>query len=216
MIEYLYQVRGTERVVKMLKQKKHNPYVNYSGEEYNGHSVRLLQVLYLYKVRNICSAGVAMHTGYAKSTVRSYACKYSNLLDDAITFFEEEIEVAFSTAPFEPNGYCAYIIECLDEHDRIVFLKVGKTKDYGKREPALLDSYKKHGVRKIDAKFFFNVLDDDDALTMENTLRKHYKQMGCEFIRNDRFKDAEFDFEEIMNDPIIKAQYELLGYSIDW
>ena len=107
------------------------------------------------------------------------------------------------------------MVECYDKALNLVWLKVGKTKNWPQRIKGLYREYRNDEVNFIKPRFFFPVDEEDDALTMENTLRKFYKNKDASiFIRNDRFRGITFDKDELLASPLINQQYKLLGYAM--
>ena len=70
--------------------------------------------------------------------------------------------------------------------------------------------YKDTDISQIEVMHVFECETEDDALTMENVLRKFYKaKANSIFVPNDRFENIEFNKEEIENNSIIQSQYNL-------
>lgn len=206
---------------------KYNPFDNSISDM----KVKHAQVIYLRKVLKIASAKIAEITGYAISTIRNYITKFSSLLDWAKEIFnelkeivEEKIEkvvekkdlhCADIVADCEINCPlpCAYIVEMFDAEGAQLWLKIGKAKDILARTRQHFKS-KTAGysaVATIIIRRCFYCNNEDDALTMENALRKHYKEKeDCGFIRNDRFSGCFYDKNDIDNDSRITMQYNLL------
>lgn len=207
----------------------HDPTQSYKLEKFEGEYIPHLQVIFLAEIEQVSIDTIAKITKYAISTIKTYCRKFANTIEKAKRFFckvnileKERAErkrkreiIASATDAKAPEGYCAYIIECYSAKLNLVWLKVGKTKNWNQRVKALYRAYKNDGVRLIKPRFFFSVNEEDDALTMENTLRKFYKNNPAStFIKNDRFKGISFDKDELLASSLIKQQYQLLGYSL--
>lgn len=66
----------------------------------------MFQAIYLY--RTMTASEVAAITGYAKSTVRNYASKYSYRLPEAIAFFEDSPEEVIPPTVYTPPAESHY------------------------------------------------------------------------------------------------------------
>lgn len=225
MIEYLYQVRGTERVVKM------GNYVNDPYAKYNDVETRRMQVVFLRRVLKESYDVIVAVTGYAKSTAQSYQNKFSDLVEKAKAFFGnvvkevkqvvKEVKAKAKRTKKEYDHGFAYVIDFFYDNGKKAFLKIGKTclESVEKRANQYVTHYnKKHDDAPISAykvRYFFKTNNEDDALTMENALRKHYKeQENSGYLPQDRFLNGWFDLDELLNDEKVTAQYSLLGYSV--
>ena len=91
-------------------------------------------------------------------------------------------------------------------------LKVGKTSQpLQNRVYQHLNKDYKGIAYKAVIKNYFECDNDDDALTMENMLRKYYKQQNNEkdFLPLDRFTEQRYN-PQVMQDKKVNLQYELL------
>lgn len=205
---------------------KYNPL-----EEQNNMEVKHAQVVYLAEVMNKPIGFIARITGYAESTVKNYIRKYKNLLDWAKKIFVKvkekvsnvkneicygllelqgriEWEVAPTTKP------SAYLIEYFNEKNEFIWLKVGMTKRPLRErvsEHLSNSGYKKAGCYKAVVKNYFECDNEDDAKTMENALRRYYRNQNnsADYLPLDRFTKQRYS-EEVMNDKKINLMYELL------
>ena len=65
-------------------------------ERYDDVQIKRMQVVYLNKGLKITKKKVAEITGYAVSTVQTYARKFINLLDKAKEYFEDFMTILIS------------------------------------------------------------------------------------------------------------------------
>jgi hypothetical protein len=191
-------------------------------EKQNNIDVKHAQVIYLDKVMNKPIDEIAEITDYAESTIKRYIKKFAHLLSWAKEIFTKtkqklmgisyeflgriEWEVEKTYKP------CAYIIEYFDEKDNFLWLKVGKTSQpLQNRVYQHLNKDYKGIAYKAVIKNYFECNNDDDALTMENMLRKYYKQQNNEkdFLPLDRFTEQRYNLQ-VMQDKKVNLQYELL------
>lgn len=196
----------------------------------NETEIKHLQVAYLYHVANEARRWIADITGYAVSTLSSMRSKALAWVDKAKALFERGIEIVEQTfttprtgksiSYYDDGKYqcqrtdkpCAYVISMLDEWGVQRWLKVGKAENAEKRfRNELKDKKTYPGIKSIVVNALFPCENEDDALTMENTLRKYYKKLngGLDYVRNDRFTQAVFSPEQ-MEDDNIQGQYDFL------
>lgn len=185
---------------------------------------RRMQVVYMYHELNFTPKQIAQYVALAVSTIRSYAFKFANLLEKARQYFGEKTKEliniarektkAGKTITFDcPHkiGTCAYIIEYFNSQKEFIFLKVGETNNIERRVKEHLKAYSADfDATYAVVKQLFYTAEDDDALTMENTLRKHYKKKeNGGFLPRDRFLFLRYNKEDIEQDKLISAQYKL-------
>lgn len=214
-------------MTKGIKMEKYN-----AMERQENTDVRRAQVVYLKHHLNLNNNMIAKITGYAINTVRNYASKFIDLLEWGLKHFVkgaikvvEEVKENIQQTKKEDRIIkdckvgkepCAYILEMFDENNRFVWLKVGKANDVVKRCKEHL-SYYKDIVYTIKIKHYFPCADEDDAQTMENELRKYYKNFSdCGFIRNDRFSNIRYHKEELLTDKRIEKTLKFLNLGIDF
>lgn len=191
-----------------------------------------LQVAYLYHVAGEARRWIADITGYAVTTLSSMRTKALSWVEKAKEVFEKGIEIVEQKIVmprtnrdieyYEDENYqcrktnkpCAYVITMLDEAKNKLWLKIGKAENADKRFRNELKDQKTYpGLKHIIVNALFPCENEDDALTMENTLRKYYKKLNnsLDYVRNDRFTQAVFTPEQIQDESII-AMYDFLGY----
>lgn len=196
----------------------------------NPTEIKHLQVAYLYHVVGEARRWIADITGYAVSTLSSMRTKALNWVDKAKELFEKGIEIVEQKVVmprtkrqieyYEDENYqcqrtnkpCAYIITMLGKANEYLNLKIGKANDAEKRFVQELKNQKTYpGLDKIVVNALFPCENEDDALTMENALRKFYKNLhnGIDYVRNDRFTQAVFSPEHL-KDRKIQGQYDFL------
>jgi predicted GIY-YIG superfamily endonuclease len=167
---------------------------------------------------------IIKYVDLTKSTISNYAYKFADLLERAKQYFGEKVQdfvqkVKAKTTAQTPITYeceykvgnCAYIIEYFNSKKEFIFLKVGMTNNITRRIKEHLKAY----TEEFDSMYavvkrLYYTKEDDDALTMENTLRKHYKhQENNGFLPRDRFLYCRYDKEDIESDNLITTQYNL-------
>lgn len=209
-------------------------------EEQTETEVRRAQVIYLHNVLGWTCTQIQKVVKLAKSTITSYYSKYKNLLEKAKQWFGEvtttmvtkaiELEEKIVDIPrkirtnaniiFECDnvkGNVAYIIEHYNSNNNLLWLKVGKTNDTTRRFREHLRDYQKKGIdvtKAVIKKLYPCGIEEEsgnDALTMENILRKHYMQKyPNNYVKQDRFLNIPYNEEEIQKDKKIAMQYALI------
>lgn len=197
----------------------HSPYDKYDGRiTHQKVRIRTLQITYLHCIRKKEADEIFSLTHIDIDKIyKAIESITEETVEKAVDFFEKDWpRRVVNAAPNKPTGYCAYVVEFFNSKKERVFLKVGMTKDWEKRGSDLLGSYPDFDIQKIVSRFFINADNEDDALTMENTLRKYYKELdGSNFLPKDRFIKAKFNERWLKNNPMIRGQYEFLGYSFE-
>lgn len=173
-----------------------------------------LQIIYLREVDKWTPTQIAKIVDYTLATIRSYFYKFRNLLKEAKAFFKD---VAANTLK-KAEETSAYVIEFYYPNNKRAFLKIGMTT---RKVEVRAKEYLKQWNSKHEQQLAYYSIryvipcgrSDDDAQTMENALRKHYKQSDpAGYTPRDRFKNAIFSKTELLADAFIAQQYELLGY----
>ena len=193
----------------------------------NFTELRHSQVAYLYHVKGYPRRVVSEITGYAVSTLSGMWKKVLHLVDKARRIFEIGVEKVQEACQYIERKFhkeieyecadtvkpCAYVVEHYDEYGNFLWLKTGKAKNaFVRFKQHFTDkAYKDESLGKIIVKALFPCENEDDALTMENALRKFYKNRnnGADFLPQDRFTRQHFESSH-MADPKIQAQYALL------
>lgn len=175
-------------------------------ENYESADTKHKQVLYLYHVMNLAKENIAVITGYAVSTVSRYISKYSHLLEEAKNLFEKGIEKTrevvrkITNAPLPAiSAECeipadgvetAYVVEFYDKNQNFTYTKIGysartaqRMNDHAKRS--------KYGTAFVKVLRCYTFDDKEQAMTMENAMRKHFKAKNnsADYVRNDRFSE---------------------------
>lgn len=157
---------------------------------------RRAQVVFLYEECNYRYQQIATVTRYAVSTVRNYVYNFFNLLDKARQWFAKRVRQHLPTYKSRIDsdiemrkGNCAYVIDLLDKFGDLVYTKIGKTDNIERRTIDHLKNpkYQHDGVFSARIRELYYAENEDDALTIENELRKGYKTQCKNFIRRDRF-----------------------------
>lgn len=201
-----------------------NVFKDYSGQP----EIRNLQIIYLREVLGYTPTQIAKYvTDIAVSTIKRYIYKFKDLLEEAKQYFGEGIKKVVDKIKEKCNvtdlvtyncdhkkGDCAYIIEYFNSQHDFVFLKVGMTNDIQRRINEHLRDYTKKGWDTTYAvvKKLFYAEDEEDALTLENLLRKHYKKIENNgFIKRDRFEFVRYDRDELEQDQDIMQKIQMFA-----
>lgn len=156
------------------------------------------QVVYLREALNKTYDQIAAITRYAVSTVKTYVRKFADLLEWAKQCFtdgETHATGLLWNVFNSPGTPCAYVVQFKDTRNNIVMTKIGSAgKGAEQRIPSMWRKYRKD-YPQIDTcivqQLYFTKC-DDDALTVENELRKSYKARYPEsFEPKDRFHTGE-------------------------
>lgn len=186
-------------------------------EKQNDIEVRNAQIVYLANECKMSAKEIAKYVDLAVSTIKSYIYKFANLLEKAKEFFGEQGKKVANRIKEKCNvkdivtfdnctpkvGDCAYIIEYFDSQHNFLFLKVGMTNNIKRRINEHLRDYSKKGIDTTYAvvKELHFAEDEEDALTLENLYRKHYKAIANNgFIKRDRFSLVRYNKEELQKD----------------
>lgn len=196
----------------------------YIYEKQTDKEKRNAQIVYMAKVLGMQPKQIAEYVDLARKTISNYIRTYADLLEKAKEWFTDKIEEikekvtnrkgtkknyrVIENVTFEncivKKAQCAYIIEYFDNNHNFLFLKVGKTKDIRNRIKSHFKEYKKYNATYAVVKELHYAEDDEDALTLENLYRKHYKAIpNCGFIKNDRFKNIRYNAQDLQNDTVL-------------
>lgn len=200
---------------------EYNVFENYD----NNLELRNAQIVYMYNILHMTTEEIAKYVNLALSTIKSYAYKFAHMLDKAKEWFGNKAKKIFDKLREKANvtdivtyecdyrkGDCAYIIEYFDSQKNFTFLKVGMTNDINRRIKEHLRDYTKKDFDTTYAvvKKLYFAEDEEDALTLENLLRKHYKKIPDNgFIKRDRFSKVRFDCAELENDKDLFQKMEM-------
>lgn len=101
-------------------------------------------------------------------------------------------------APFQRKGtHVFYMVEFFDKEMNPVFNKVGTAVDVRSRIKQEMTSYEKFGVAHAKVMRCVPVDDDPMAIALESFFRQKYILRGVgEFVKNDRFTNCPFNYEE--------------------
>lgn len=169
---------------------------------------------------------IAGLVGLTVATIRRYIIKFADLLEKAKQWFGKVITTISTRArekfknPYiiyeceHHKGDCAYIIEYFDDNKNFLFLKVGMTNNIGRRISEHMREYRKdekyQNITYAKVKNLYYAEDEEDALTLENLLRKHYKKIENNgFIRRDRFSNVRYNIENLKNDIDLQNKIQL-------
>ena len=158
--------------------------------------IRNEAIVYASKKLNYKNSKIAEITLLTTGTIRNYVKKFIHLLQKAVKRFET-IVVNWVKKP------TTYIIEFYEDEEmtKLLFLKIGKTKNLNQRLVSLKGGYKKtYGTEKIYAavRKIYQFEDENDALSFENELRKFYQSKEeSVYIKNDRFKNVRYNEKEL-------------------
>lgn len=177
--------------------------------------IQRLQVVYLRLVAHQSYNIISHITLYAVSTCRSYASKYSDLLEESKNYFyfEETIEkqvmsyeppirknndvarnerIIWECESCEKGTPCAYICDIYDINANKLFMKVGFSSQVKRRMNEHIPYYMNNKFPKASTlivKYIFPFGTQEEALTMENFMRAYYRKKNedKDFLKNDRF-----------------------------
>ena len=196
-------------------------------EKQENLEVRNAQIVYLAEECGMGASEISKYVDLAVSTIRTYIKKFANLLEKAKEWFGDKAKQLVSKVKEKCNvtdivtyncehhkGDCAYIIEYFDSQHNFVFLKVGMTNNIDRRVGEHLRYYTNRGWDTTYAvvKELHFAEDEEDALTIENCLRKHYKKIdNCGFIKRDRFEFVRYNKEDLQQDNILQEQLKMFA-----
>ena len=170
-------------------------------------TVRNAQIVYLAKEKGLTATEISNYVTLAVSTIKTYIRKFVGLLEQAKEWFEDKIVKIYNknNVVYEceyKKGDCAYIIEYFNSANKFVFLKIGMTNNIQRRVTECIRKYKEsYDVTYAVVKKLYFAKDEEDALTLENLLRQHYKKIAdCGFIKRDRFSKIRYNNEELERD----------------
>ena len=185
---------------------------------YDDTQTKRAQIIYLKYVRQETNEFISELTGYAVSTVRNYANKFFELLENAKELFkgsrktqmqkikvdnhfiiseDKEIVVECDTKNFYGDSEKFYLIRAFDKNGNRLFSKVGTTtRGILERMKEHLKSYKELGVVKIIIDRVWNC-GNTPAEGFESFFRAIYiSKFAKHFKKNDRFFDIDFNLNE--------------------
>lgn len=196
-------------------------------EKQENLEVRNAQIVYLAEECGMEANEISKYVDLAVSTIRTYIRKFANLLEKAKEWFGDKAKQLAQKIKEKCNvtdivtyncehhkGDCAYIIEYFDSQHNFVFLKVGMTNNINRRVGEHLRYYTNRGWDTTYAvvKELHFAEDEEDALTIENCLRKHYKKIdNCGFIKRDRFEFVRYDKKDLQQDNILQEQLKMFA-----
>ena len=171
-------------------------------ERYDDVQIKRMQVVYLNKGLKITKKKVAEITGYAVSTVQTYARKFINLLDKAKEYFEKPIQLVIKTLcdylGKDKSEKC-YLFKFYDNSDKLLFSKVGTTtRTIKTRLKEEIKTYRKNGF-DIGMAEICKVIDCGDvpAEGAESFCRAAFIiQFPHTFKKNDRFMNVDIPTAE--------------------
>ena len=159
-------------------------------DHYEDTDTKRLQVIYLSEVKKLPPKKISEYVDYAISTIRNYIWKFKDLLSRAIAFFEKGIETIIQ----QKKEFYAYIMYIWSKK-KLMYVKIGYSCDPKRRAKEHL---KKYGATEVETLKLYSFDNDDDAYTMENILRKYFKNKeGSIFIPRDRFQNVQCTKEDI-------------------
>ena len=194
-------------------------------EKQENMEIRNAQIVYLAEECQMEADEISNYVDLAVSTIKNYIKKFAHLLEKAKKWFGDKAKQLANKIKEKCNvtdlityncehhkGDCAYIIEYFDSQHNFVFLKVGMTNDISRRVREHLRDYTNKGFDTTYAviKELHFAEDEEDALTLENCLRKHYKKIENNgFIKRDRFSFVRYNAEDLQNDKILQKQLKM-------
>lgn len=195
-------------------------------EKQENLEVRNAQIVYMAEELEMTPSEIKKYVNLAVSTIKTYIYKFADLIDKAREWFGDKTKQVINKLKekcgFEDTitydnctpkaGDCSYIIEYFDSERNFLFLKVGMTNNISRRVKEHLKYYVNHGYDTAYAvvKEIHYAEDEEDALTLENLYRKHYKAIpDCGFIKRDRFATIRYDKEELEQDTALMTKVQM-------
>lgn len=176
-------------------------------ERYENTKIKHLQVVYLSKRLKLTTKKVAEITGYAISTVKTYARKFVDLLKTATDYFEKPFETVVQILcknVGKANTEKCYLFKFYDNTDKLLFSKIGTTtRSIKTRLKEEIKSYRKGGfdIGKVEICEVINC-GELPAEGAESICRaKFIKKYKGTFQKNDRFMEVDIpttEFYEIV------------------
>lgn len=167
----------------------------------NDTTVRNAQIVYLHEVIKMTYADISKIVKLAVNTCSNYYHKFKIALGAmARKIFKigatKRIDII--TECELKKGDCAYIVEFFNEKDEFTYTKIGYSNDVFRRMKEHIDRTK-YGTTKVVVKAIFYFTDEEQALTMENAIRKYYKDKNgkADFVKRDRFSQQRLQTEEL-------------------
>ena len=162
-------------------------------ERYETVAEKHLQVVYLYSRLRLTAEKVAKITGYAVSTVKTYARKFVDLLKAATEYFEEPFNTVIKVlcpSLGKAKAEKCYLFKFYDNADNLLFSKIGTTTRAIKaRLKEEIKAYRKGGF-DIGKAEICEVIDCGElpAEGAESICRAEFiRQYKGTFKKNDRF-----------------------------
>lgn len=194
-------------------------------------NVRNAQIVYMARELNMMPSQIKKYVDLALSTIRSYIHKFADMLEQAKEWFGNKTKQVVNKIKEKCNvtdiitydnciakiGDCSYIIEYFNSQHNFVFLKVGMTNNIKRRIPEHLRDYKKAGFDTTYAivKEIHYAEDEEDALTLENLYRKHYKAIpNCGFIKRDRFEKVRYNKQDLEQDTALISKVQMFEMAV--
>lgn len=204
----------------------YNPYVNNQFREQGLLDLAKAQMLWLRENTDYTYEAIGNIVGYAKGTVSNYIRKFANsvryLLDSfigkIITKREKKKkkventsgEVVYKCEEVADGVPTAYLAEIFDS-DSFSFIKIGFSSHVQTRMRAHARNHKYGSNNEVVVYKCFTFEDDDQALSMENCLRKFFKERnnGADYLKRDRFT------EQRINKKILAALQEKADFILN-
>ena len=167
--------------------------------DYWGTEEGKLQILYLRHELKLSLQRISEITHYAISTVSRVLKTYKERINEALELFFYDVKKRFIPTSADMVEWecemvadgipCAYVTEIYN-NDKRVCLKVGFSEHMEDRMYAHATN-KKYGGNRVVVRKVYQFADVEQALTMENALRKYYKEKNncADFIEKDRFTE---------------------------
>jgi hypothetical protein len=175
-------------------------------ETYSNTDLSHMQIVYLSHY-GFPYDEIAKITRYAKSTVKNYVRKFSDLLDKALDTFYHITQKA--KKEFFGKRQLVYLFKFFDENGNLICSKVGTTTRLPEqRLKEELKYYQKHNIPVADAKMC-SILDCGElpAEGAESALRAYFiRRHPKTFCKNDRFFDL--DISERTFNKVVKNYLE--------
>lgn len=213
-----------------MNNTTYNPYVNNQFREQGLLDLAKAQMLWLRENTDYTYETIGSIVGYAKSTVSNYIRKFADDVRYLLDSFVGKIvarrekkkkventactsgEVIYKCEEVADGTPTAYLAEIFDGND-FSFIKIGFSSHIRTRIKAHARNRKYGSDNKVVVYKCFTFEDDDQALSMENCLRKFFKERndGEDYLKRDRFTEQRVD-EEILTTLQEKANFILNNF----
>ena len=197
--------------------KTYNPYINNGFREKGLLDLAKAQMLWLRENTELSYAKIGDIVGYAKGTVSSYLYQFADNVRYLLDVFKEAVQkvkekvipttttttkVIYNCEEVADGVPTAYVTEIFN-NNKFSFIKIGFSAHMPTRMKAHSKNKKYGENNTVVVHKCFCFKDKEQALTMENVLRKFFKEKNnCkDYIKQDRFTA-----QRVSNEILLKLQ----------